>query len=97
MSQDNGGRINNRKRKLSLSQHTLPLCQLDAEVQCCRWRQPPGQASQPARAAQSTSRQVSEGVVTRRSILTGGQAVTMELEVVVDRAMNGEKLLGMAG
>jgi hypothetical protein len=36
-------------------------------------------------------------VVSGRTILTGGKTVTVELEVVVDRAMNGEKLLGVAG
>ena len=28
-------------------------------------------------------------------MLTGGKTVTVELEVVMDRAMNGEKLLGL--
>jgi hypothetical protein len=37
-----------------------------------------------------------EGVITRSPIFTGGKTVAAELEVIVDRSVNGEKLLGMS-
>ena len=38
-----------------------------------------------------------EGMITRSTMLTGGEAMAAELEVVVDRRMSGEKLLGLPG
>ena len=38
-----------------------------------------------------------KGVVASGTVLGGGEAVTAELEVVVDAGVNGQKALGMAG
>ena len=37
----------------------------------------------------------SEGAIAGSSVLTGGKTMTAELEVVVDRSVSGEKLLGL--
>ena len=39
----------------------------------------------------------SKGAIPRSPILTGGKTMTAELEVVVDRSVDGEKLLRMPG
>jgi hypothetical protein len=38
-----------------------------------------------------------EGAIAGHAILSGGKAMTAELEVIVDRSLNGEKLLGLPG
>jgi hypothetical protein len=39
----------------------------------------------------------SEGVLARSPILAGGKMMAAELEMVVDRAVRSEKLLGVPG
>ena len=70
-------------------------CQLGAKsaqlVQSC----PQASPDQPTRAAPVASRQEIESAIAGHAILTGGKTVTAELEVVVDRSVSGEELLGV--
>ena len=72
-------------------------CQLGAEEA----KLPRAQPSREDTSAQegNTSRIApgEEGAITSSSVLTGREAMTAELEVIVDRSVSGEELLRMPG
>jgi hypothetical protein len=72
-----------------------PLHQLGAEEAKLPRAQPSRQSTSAHKGSPGRIAPGGESVITRSPILTGGKTVTAELEVVVDRSVNGEKLLGM--
>jgi hypothetical protein len=55
---------------------------------------------QPKSAYQGNTGRIaprSEGAIAGSPVLTGGKTVTAELEVIVDRSVSGEELLGLPG
>jgi MFS family permease len=73
----------------------LRYCQLGAEGAKLPRAQPSRQSTSAHEGDTGRIAPGGEGVITRSPIVTGGKTVTAELEVVVDRSVNGEKLLGM--
>ena len=75
--------------------HNQGYCQLDARSAQLPQVLPSSQSraayeDRPGRIAPGI-----ESALTGHAILTGGKAVTAELEMAVDRSMGGEKLLGL--
>lgn len=70
-------------------------CQLGAEEAKLPRAQPSRQSTSAHEGSPGRIAPGGEGVITRSTMLTGGKTVTAELEVVVDRSVSGEKLLGM--
>jgi hypothetical protein len=55
-------------------------------------------SSQSKSAYEGSTSRIAPGIesaIARSVVLTGGKTVTAELEVVVDRSVSGEKLLGL--
>jgi hypothetical protein len=72
-------------------------CQVDAEWTKLARAKPSGRPEllyegSPGRIAPGI-----ESAIAGHAILTGGKMMAAELEVVVDRSVNREKLLGMSG
>jgi hypothetical protein len=68
-------------------------CQLGAEEAKLPRAQPSRQSTSAHEGSPGRIAPGGEGVITRSPILTGGKTVTAELEVVVDRSVNGKELL----
>jgi hypothetical protein len=72
-------------------------CQLGAEEAKLPRAQPSREYTSAHEGNTSRIAPGEEGAITSSSVLTGREAMTAELEVVVDRSVSGEELLRMSG
>jgi hypothetical protein len=72
-------------------------CQLGAEEAKLPRAQPSREYTSAHEGNTSRIAPGEEGAITSSSVLTGREAMTAELEVVVDPSVGGEKLLGLPG
>jgi hypothetical protein len=72
-------------------------CQLGAKEAKLPWAQPSSQFTSAYECNAGHIAPRAEGMLTRSPVLTGGKAMTAELEVVVDQTVGEKKLLGMPG
>jgi hypothetical protein len=76
---------------------THGYCQLGAEEAKLPRAQPSRECTSAHEGNTSRIAPGEEGAITSSSVLTGREAMTAELEVVVDPSVGGEKLLGLPG
>jgi hypothetical protein len=77
--------------------HLAWYCQLGAEEAKLPRAQPSREYTSAHEGNTSRIAPGEEGAITSSSVLTGREAMTAELEVVVDRSVSGEELLRMPG
>jgi hypothetical protein len=76
---------------------SVGYCQLGVEEAKLPWAQPSGQYISAHEGNTGRIAPGEEGAIASNSVLTGRETMTAELEVVVDRSVGGEKLLGVPG